>query len=212
MKALCISDIHGRLAFLSAVENYLGENPPDLILCCGDITNNGREVELCEKFIAIVRKLPFFFVPGNNEQGEIYDLFIEFSVEGKLREFKGEKIVGIGGIPDLYGHGIYPAKIPVKEMENSIFLSHIPPRNIETIKKFDWTPEKSLDLKLSGAPKIQISGHQHNNWGVGWIGKTKILKLPAGTDMMVAELDTESLAIEFIGLRKYDRINLEVIS
>ncbi len=243
MKALCISDLHARISFLPALEKLLSAEKFDLMLCAGDITNNGEEIEYCQKFISIANKLPFFFVPGNNEQGEIYHLFDDFSVEGKLREFKGlpadaspvrndvatsggrpampagmpsakpmaawqagEKIIGMGGVPDLWGHNIYPPKISDEEMSDSIFLSHMPAKNIENIKKFDWTSEKTSDLKLSAAPKIQISGHEHHFWGVGFIGKTKILKLPAGLNMMAAELDTENLKVKFIDMRKYDKV------
>lgn len=206
MKALCISDLHARVSFLPALEKLLSAEKFDLILCVGDITNNGSEIEYCKKFISIVEKLPFFFVPGNNEQGKIYDLFSKFSVEGISKEFRDEKIVGMGGVPDLWGHNILPPKISEEEMSNSIFLSHIPPKNVENIKKFDWAPEKNSDLKLSAAPKIQISGHQHHLWGIGFIGKTKILKLPSALNMMVAELDTESLKVKFIDMKKYDKV------
>jgi len=212
MKALCISDLHDKVKFLLAMKTLLEEEKFDLILCCGDITSGGHSLEYVMKFLDIIHfhKIPSFWVPGNNDVGEAFGILQEnlTSVENNIVEFGAEKIVGMGGIPDLYGHNIFPPEIPKEKMENSIFLSHIPPKKIENLKKFDWRPEKFSELKLAAAPKIQISGHIHFNWGVAWIGRTKILKMPAALNMMAASLDTKTLEIDFIEMKKYDRIEL----
>lgn len=212
MRAFCIADVHAKIGFLEALKNFLAAKKPDLILFTGDIVNLGHEVEYLAKFDGIIKEsnIPIFWVPGNNDIGPVYELMRKrkYSVEGKMIELGNEKIIGMGGVPDLYGHNIFPPEVSKDEMENSIFLSHIPPKKITNLKKFDWQPEKFSELKLTAAPKIQISGHIHSNWGVAWIGRTKVLKLPAGFDMMAASLDTKTLAVEFIDMKKYDRVKL----
>ncbi len=210
MKALCFSDLHAKIDFLTALENILASKNFDLILFPGDLLNAGREMEYAERFLAIIEKagVPIFWVPGNNDVGEAYKLLQAglTSVENKKVKFGSEKIVGMGGVPDLWGHGIFLPEIPQKDVENSIFLSHIPPKTFQNYRKFDHS-EIDGSVELKSAPKIQISGHQHRYWGVAYIGKTKILKLPAGLLMMAATLDTQSSKVEFINLSDYNKLN-----
>ena len=222
MKVLCIADLHAKAGFLPAMRNFLAnEKNGDIeaIFCLGDIVNAGGDLEYLGNLLSIDNKLPFFYVPGNNDYGAVYDIMKKYSVENKIVEFRGlpadasrpamqtgEKIIGMGGIPDLYGHNIYYPNVKAEDLKDSIFLSHIPPNKVKNLKKFDHNEINANDLK--NAPKIQISGHIHSAWGVGYIGKTKVLKLPAGLDMMAAILDTESLAVEFIDMKKYDRVSL----
>jgi predicted phosphodiesterase len=214
MKALCISDIHAKQGFLVAFKNLLKEQKFDFLLMLGDIVNNGQETDYFESFLRIVESadLPMFWVPGNNDIGKVYDKMSHsrYSVENKKVDFGGEKIVGMGGVPDLWGHNIFMPEVKPEEMKGSIFLSHIPAKKFVNFKKFDHNNlPKNTDFK--NAPKIQISGHQHSYWGVGYIGKTKILKLPAGLNMMVTSLDTDNLKIEFINLTDYNKSNKVIL-
>ena len=210
MKALCFADLHAKTAFLPAMRNFLSSRKNDdieVIFCLGDIVNFGGDLEYLGNLLTIVNKLPFFYVPGNNDFGPVYKIMKKYSVENKMVEFAGEKIIGMGGIPDLWGHNIFPPKVSDADIENSIFLSHIPPKNFKNFRKFDHA-EIDDGVELESAPKIQICGHQHHYWGVAYIGKTKILKLPAGLLMMAAILDTESLKVEFINLTDYAKVKV----
>jgi len=211
MRALCLSDIHEKREFLVALESLLSKEKFDLVFMLGDFVNFGRNLEYFGQFIKIIEdaRLPMFWVPGNNDVGDVYKVMSKsrYSVENKLKKFEDEKIVGMGGVPDLYGYNIYYPRVTAKDFSDCIFLSHIPPRKVKNLKKFDHS---SVDgsIKIKNAPRIQISGHLHHNWGVGFVGKTKILKLPAGLNMMAAILNTETLKVEFIGMKKYDKVKL----
>jgi len=214
MKALCISDVHAKVGFLEVFRNYLISEKPDLILFTGDIVNQGQETDYLAKFDKIISEseIPIFWVPGNNDIGPVYELMRKrkYSVEGKMKEFGTEKIVGMNGVPDLWGHGISYPKVKELDMAESILLSHIPPKNFKNLNKFDHKEiDKSVELK--NAPKIQICGHQHSYWGVGYIGKTKILKLPAGLSLMAAKLDTKTLKVEFIDLSNYNKLGKVIL-
>ncbi|PIU24231.1 hypothetical protein COT12_02110 [Candidatus Berkelbacteria bacterium CG08_land_8_20_14_0_20_39_8] len=212
--ALCISDVHAKIGFLSAFKNYLISEKPDLILFTGDIVNGGHEVDYLEKFDQIISDsgIPLFWVPGNNDVGQVYKLMSrkKFSVEGKAVDFGSEKIVGMNGVPDLWGHGISYPQILATELADSIFLSHIPAKNFKNFRKFDHN-EIDENVILKNAPKIQISGHQHSYWGVGFVGKTKLLKLPAGLNLMAATLDTKTLKVEFIDLSNYNKLGKVIL-
>lgn len=222
MKALCIADVHAKIGFLEAFRNYLIAEKPDLILFTGDIVNQGHEVDYLARFDKIISELeiPLFWVPGNNDVGPVYELMRKkkYSVEGKMIELNlpadasrpamqagGEKIIGMDGVPDLWGHGINYPNVKDTELADSIFLSHIPPKNFKNFQRHDHS-EIDNSVELKNAPKIQISGHQHSYWGVGYIGKTKILKLPAGLSLMAATLDTKTLKVEFINLSDYNKL------
>jgi hypothetical protein len=133
-----------------------------------------------------------------------------YSLEGKLVKFNGEKIIGMDGVPDLWGHGISYPKVSETDLSDAIFLSHIPAKNFKNYHKFDHD-EIDQTIVLKNAPKIQISGHQHSYWGVAYIGKTKILKLPAGLDLMAAMLDTETLKVKFIDLSDYNKLKKVIL-
>lgn len=210
MKAVCISDAHAKNGFLESFEIFLAEEKPELILFTGDIVNQGHEVEYLKKFDQIIAQsgIPLFWVPGNNDIGPVYDLMRrrKYSVEGKMTEFESEKIIGMDGVPDLWGHGISYPKVKENEMADSIFLSHIPPKNFVNFKKHDHD-EFDKSVKLKNAPKIQISGHQHSYWGVGYIGNTKVLKLPAALNMMVVVLNTKNLKVQFVNITDHNKKN-----
>lgn len=214
MKVLCLSDIHGKEGFLIALKNLIAKRKFNAVFMLGDIVNNGQDIEYFHRFIRIIENadLPMFWVPGNNDIGDVYDEMSrsKYSVEDKVVEAEGEKIVGMGGVPDLWGHNIYLPDVKPADMKDAIFLSHIPPKKFVNFKKFDHDEvQKGVDLE--NAPKIQISGHQHSYWGVGYIGKTKVLKLPAGVNMMATILDTKSLKIEFIDLSDYNKSNKVIL-
>lgn len=214
MKVLCLSDIHGKENFLISLKNFLSSRKFAGVLMLGDIVNNGRDMEYFHRFVRIIEsfQLPMFWVPGNNDVGGVYEEMSQskYSVENKKVEFEGEKIIGMGGVPDLWGHNIYMPDVEPGEMKDAIFLSHIPVKKFVNFKRFDHQ-DYQKGVKLLDSPKIQISGHQHSYWGVGYIGKTKILKLPAGVNMMATILDTKSLKIEFINLSDYNKSNKVIL-
>lgn len=214
MKAVCISDAHAKNGFLESFEIFLTEEKPELILFTGDIVNQGHEVEYLRKFDQIIERseIPLFWVPGNNDIGPVYELMRKrrYSVEDRCVEFEGETIIGMGGVPDLWGHNIYYPKVKESAIKDSIFLSHIPPKNFVNFKKHDHN-EFDKNIELKNAPKIQISGHQHSYWGIGYIGKTKILKLPPALNMMAAVLDTKSLKVQFVNITDHNKKNKVIL-
>ena len=111
MKAVCISDAHAKNGFLESFEIFLTEEKPELILFTGDIVNQGHEVEYLRKFDQIIGRseIPLFWVPGNNDIGPVYELMRKrkYSVEDRCVKFEEESIIGMGGVPDLWGHNIY---------------------------------------------------------------------------------------------------------
>jgi len=54
--------------------------------------------------------------------------------------------------------------------------------------------------QFSYAPRIHICGHIHNQWGIGYIGGTKVVKLAASYLGFAAIMDLETLMVAFIEL------------
>jgi Icc-related predicted phosphoesterase len=174
--------------------------------------------------------IPLFWVPGNNDFGRSYDLMMKYipSVESRVEKYKNIKITGVGGSPASWS-GEYQGETGIKaeDLADSIFISHQPPP-ISNLTKFDMGNKKSeirnpkqyqnsndknskqvsefgirnsdLRRKISDFPIVHICGHIHNQWGIGYIGGTKVVKLAASYLGFAATMDMETLFVEFIEL------------
>jgi Icc-related predicted phosphoesterase len=234
MIAFLFSDLHASEKTLKKVFGFVADpkNKIDLMLFAGDFVNMGEPLDYQEKFIQLhtLHPLPFFWVPGNNDFGRSYNLMMKYlpSVEGRVENYKGLKITGVGGSPASWS-GEYQGEtgIASPDLADSIFLSHQPPP-ISNLTKFDMGNNKSeirnpkqyqksnnknskqiskfeirnsdLQRRIKDSPLIHICGHVHREWGIGYIGNTKVVKLAASYLGFAATMDTESLEVKFIEL------------
>ncbi|MCX6809092.1 MAG: metallophosphoesterase [Candidatus Berkelbacteria bacterium] len=224
MKAFLFADLHANFKQLDNFKKYLvGNDGVDLIISAGDIVNMGEPVGFMEQFILAVDKIgkPFFWVPGNNDFGRAYfRLKAKYpSLEGGITVIPAEagvqasgadprvkpeddtiRLTGVGGSPASWA-GQYAGEnmIMSKKIADSIFVSHVPPPGVfNYLKEDNHSPTAK---KLSDSPLAHICGHIHQQWGIAYLGKTKIVKLAPLERGFYAIMDLDNLAVEF---RRFD--------
>ena len=205
MNALLFTDLHTSKKALKKVFDFINDekNQINAMFFAGDFVNMGEPVEYQEEFIRYHTKhpTPLFWVPGNNDFGRSYKLMQGYlpSVEGRVEEYNGLNITGVGGSPASWA-GEYQGEKKIKrdKIKDSIFISHQPPPNLYDLKKTDHSPAPMK--KFPDSPKIHICGHFHNQWGIGYIGQTKVVKLAASYLGFAAIMNLENLKVKFIEL------------
>jgi hypothetical protein len=156
-EVLLFSDLHCSNRQLANLHDFVVENKNiKALIFAGDVVNMGEPVWFMEKFVKIIDelKLPFLWVPGNNDFGRAY-----YKINAKYKSLEGRVVeLNIGGIPDqvrddessirrFTGVGGSPASwsgqyagedmIDKKKIGGSIFISHFPPPGILTLQQKD---------------------------------------------------------------------------
>jgi len=209
MKAFVFSDLHASERQLYNFKKYFeADHDIDLLIFAGDVTNMGEPVGFVNNFIKALDeiRLPFFWVPGNNDFGRAYyKLNAKFpSLEGKviviphlMRDLEKKdprvkpegdslRLTGVGGSPASWA-GQYAGEkmIDKKSIADSIFVSHVPPPGILTMVRHDIELERYSNgtmKQLSDVPVLHICGHLHSRWGCGYLGTTKVINPGALVD------------------------------
>lgn len=225
MNALLFSDLHCNNKQLANLSDFVVQHKEiEALIFAGDVVNMGEPVWFMEKFIKIIDelKLPFLWVPGNNDFGRAYyKLNAKYkSLEGRVcelpllnKERTGEvdnkksghpelvsgsiRFTGVGGSPASWA-GQYEGESMVdkKAIANSIFISHVPPPGILVLQQKDLAVSDS-EKKLADSPLVHICGHLHSRWGTAFLGKTKVIQLASLETGHYAILDLETLEVVF---------------
>ena len=186
MKILVVSDVKSPYYFDCYTPGKLREF--DLILSCGDLSREYLE------FLVTMARCPLYYVSGNHD--ESFDLHPPEgceSVDGRLIEYQGVRILGLGGSyqyrpgSQQYTERQMASRIRRlnwtirRHMGFDILLTHAPARGINDLD----TPahrgfECFNDLIDRWQPKYLLHGHVHLNYGMNLPrkaerGKTKIV-------------------------------------
>jgi uncharacterized protein len=190
MRLLCITDLHGRMARLSAILETAG--PVDAILLGGDITDFGSPKD-AEKIVVCARQsgAPVFAVAGNCDSAEIDRHLVELgvSLSGRGSVCGSALLHGLSAMPP-WRRGMYQfteeelaasleagyAQIePQLAAGQHVVLSHPPPR------------DTTLDVTIFGRhvgssaltaflhrtqPALVVCGHIHEGRGIEQMGNT----------------------------------------
>lgn len=161
-KAFLFSDLHCNNKQLANLYDFVIQNKDiDVLVFAGDVVNMGEPVWFMEKFIKVIGelKLPFLWVPGNNDFGRAY-----YKINAKYKSLEGKVVVlplsesspparggvrgggskesikftGVGGSPASWA-GQYEGEsmIDKKKIGGSIFISHVPPPGILVLQQKD---------------------------------------------------------------------------
>ena len=172
MSAFLFSDLHCNNMQLANLSDFVVQHKEiEALIFAGDVVNMGEPVWFMEKFIKVIDelKLPFLWVPGNNDFGRAYyKLNAKYkSLEGKVTvlsvipakagiqaldpRIKSEddehyirRFTGVGGSPASWA-GQYEGESMVdkKAIANSIFVSHVPPPANIILNQYDIGNPKS---------------------------------------------------------------------
>ncbi len=173
MRILAFTDVHGNKKIID--ELIIKSKEADLLICCGDITNLGNNLEnILISFKNINKKL--IIIPGNHENYEDIKILCRkynFLVDVHLKKFIMGKIVFFG-----FGEGGFNyidkeleteiGKISFNNKDKIIFISHGPPygTKLDKLEKIGHTGSKSLTKFIKQfKPKLALCGHLHENFG-----------------------------------------------
>lgn len=225
MKIFLFSDLHASYKYLAQIDNHVSSNTHyDAVICAGDIVNMGEPLGFINIFIKTIKSLSksFFWVPGNNDFGRGYYKLKSTlpSLEGGITKYDSSILCGVGGSPASWS-GQYAGEsiVDKKKIAGSFFVSHFPPPVVLNWSKNDYTlfpnPRKNFNnqsehlpfdvrnltlpasKKLADCPLVHICGHIHHQWGVAYLGTSKVIKLATAALGYYAILDTETLKVEF---------------
>lgn len=191
---LITTDFHGNKRALGGLDELLQQKHYDAIIMAGDLINpRVNEMPYVREFIACIKDkhaLPLFGLHGNNEPQEAWEYYRKEAINIHLetKEFQGYNICGIGGFGYLNEPGFEDLSVENLIInENTIFVTHIPPR--------------SAEVKESG-PLVHIFGHKHVLAYTKQVGRTLQIQCPSGTLGKVTELTLPEKKVNFIYLLK----------
>jgi uncharacterized protein len=187
MKILAFVDLHGSMSLLKKLSALAKKEDVDYIVCAGDLTIFGDSMQALLQALDKIGK-PVLMLHGNHESEDVLRKMCERTKNVKF--FHKEVLEAGDYVFMCYGGGGFSLKDPVfekwsKEAMNKIgehkkiiLVTHAPPYGTKLDRIFDQSAgSKSIRkfIKLV-QPKIAISGHLHENFGMkDRIDKTNII-------------------------------------
>jgi Icc-related predicted phosphoesterase len=180
MLICCIADLHGRTGYV----RHLRDIEYDLLVVCGDITNFGHYRKARD--IVSLFPEPFLAVHGNCDYEDVLTAFNEMgcNLHGRTIKKGNETFSGFGGSNPFVGGtpSEYPEDVILEGLshieENSILVTHAPPKNTKTDKAFKIKHVGSKAVKQvieEKKPKIALCGHIHESRNTDSIGGTLVV-------------------------------------
>ncbi|MCC7571790.1 MAG: metallophosphoesterase family protein [Candidatus Methanofastidiosum sp.] len=209
MDICVITDIHGKKSSLKNFFNSIDIQKFDLLLCCGDITSFGGEME-AKEILDLIPDITFYSVFGNCDRTDVNDYLISknFSLHEKEFKIKDYTIGGFGGsnkspfgTPSEYEEDQIMTGLSKLSFKNMILVTHAPPYNtkldkIGNNKSIGSTSVRTIIEKRQ--PVVAISGHVHESRAVDIIGKTQLLNPGPLKDGYygIVEIDEKEVKVE----------------
>ena len=177
MKILAFSDIHNDWHALKT----LVQEGVDAYVCAGDITFSEKGMGTAVEILQPIKEF-LFIVPGNNEAPEHLQELFPHVVHGKVAEYMGLKIGGIGGAPRTPWNTLFEwdEEYAYQLLEGlggvDVFVAHAPPRGTglaSTSGGVDAGSEAVRWYVENYRPGYAVVGHIHERAGmVERVGET----------------------------------------
>ena len=197
MKILAFTDLHGNKKGMHSIINKFTKNNPELLICAGDLTDFGRNLDkICREFNKF--DVPVFVTLGNHEiEKELILMSKKYKniiyLHKIFYEYKNCLFFGFGGggfgyrIPEFEAF-VKKNKVKFKTKKQLIFVTHAPIYNT----KLDILGENHVGCKSTRdfiekfKPALVFCGHFHENENkTDYIGKIKIVN--PGYEGMIIE-------------------------
>ena len=175
MRLAVIGDIHGNAARLALVlDAVAARNDVRGLLVTGDLAAGvfarmGGSTGPAE-ILAVLRGtgLPFVFVPGNHDTPRMDE---PENVDGRIGEFLGLRILGMGGSPRAFGlpYEWKDGSVDLPGGACDVVLSHTPPARTRlgiTHRGKDVGSVQVRELLLQRRPAALVCGHIHEAVGM----------------------------------------------
>lgn len=194
MKILIFTDVHGNISALEKIEHLARKEKPDLMICAGDISIFGQQLDHILKRIDKLG-IKTLMIHGNHEDaGELrvlcgYTKNIEF-FHKKARIINNILFIGYGGggfsITDNvlakstkeWKSRFSDKKLRQQKVKARVFFSHAVPYNTK-LDRIMQEPCGNRDVRnfiLSFKPDYAITGHLHEHAGEkDKLGKTILM-------------------------------------
>ncbi len=187
MRILAFVDIHGSDKALKRIKEKVKKYNPDLMVCAGDITIFGRDIDYIMHKLSKL-KVPMVIIPGNHEsEKEIKDsasLFKNvYAIHNKSFIFKDVIFLGHGGggfslVDRDFAKRAKKFKRLIKKFNKIVLVTHAPPykTKVDMIMEEHCGNKTIRNFVKTVQPDVAICGHLHEDSGKeDKIGKTKVL-------------------------------------
>ncbi len=199
MKILAFTDLHNDPYGLAEIAKKAKKENPDLLVCCGDLSNFGSDLmEVGKKLHAIGKKI--VIIPGNHESPqEIEWLCKKFSsfvnVHAQVQIINGVCFIGYGtggfALQDIeFERKVAPQlKKRIDAKKKSIFITHAPiyGTKLDFLHRAHRGNKSTRKFIEEVQPDIVLCGHFHENEKKRDKIKKSIIVNP-GFDGMIVEI------------------------
>ena len=189
MKILAAGDIHGDAKLAQRLSEQAVSENVDLVILCGDITNDDDNVEgLIGPFVSKGKRV--FLIPGNHDSVAVTDFLAERygvrNIHGTAVQYGDIAFVGCGGAPfglsvmsedELYTT-ISDAFMKVSGATKTVLVAHLHPFG-SAIDAFGFPGSKGIRAALDKFnPTVALCGHIHEAEGLETkVGNTKVMNV-----------------------------------
>lgn len=194
MKILAVSDIHGTFRGQEVAFQNCEAHAPDLALITGDITQFGPPEDAKNLLDDLSRKVRTIALPGNCDPFEVLGAIDDSNAENlhatKIK-IDGLTFIGFGGsnptpfntIFELPEDEIFTSLNELLEFDkgrSTILVTHCPPKGYrdEVLGRGNMGSEAIAQVVEKYKPRLVISGHIHEAYGVEELGTTTTIVNP----------------------------------
>lgn len=173
MNILAFTDNHGHDKSFESVKKKAAK--ADLIVCCGDFTRFGKDIE---KKLLEFNKIgkPVILIPGNHEENEPLDAICEelenvFDADKGVVHTDDVTIFGFGG--GGFSREDKNLEKMIKDVKKNlidkplIMMTHAPPyrTKLDKLPMYGYVGNKSINIAVKELkPKILLCGHLHEHF------------------------------------------------
>ncbi|MAG50055.1 hypothetical protein CL621_00245 [archaeon] len=187
MKILAFVDLHGNKLFLNEIIERAKREKPHLIICAGDLSDWGRNLN---SILSKINKIGILtlIIHGNHESEEELTKIIKplksiIFLHGSSYKINKYIFFGYGGggfaLEDKKLEKIIKKVKTIKKRSKIILVTHAPPYNttLDRLDHMGHLGSKSIRKFIEEVnPVLNICGHLHENTGnVDKIKRTKII-------------------------------------